>query len=823
MYDLSKIGRALGLTLGAAAAMAGVGLVAALRRPLPRTSGKVALPGLQAAVEVRRDRWGVPHIYAAANGDLFAALGYVHAQDRLWQLELNRRTGHGRLAEIFGPVALSSDQFIRTLGFSRIARREADLLDEHSHSVLSAYARGINAWIGANEARLPLEFTILGFTPSSWEVSDLLVWPKMMALNLSANWTSELLNAQLVATLGAERASEIAPRYPEDGPIAVPPLTQYTTDMGAGALNLASAAAPFTGETETPQGSNAWVVGPQRSISGKPLLANDPHLGLGIPGLWYQAHLEGGDYHSAGVTLPGTCGVVIGHNRRIAWGVTNACTDNQDLYIERFHPDDPLRYQWRGEWREAELIRETIRVKGQPEPAIVEVRITHHGPIIDAITAPPESPFSARRHNDSSDAASHEALALRWTALDPAPNLTRAVLLLNRADTWEEFRTALADWNVPPQNFVYADVDGNVGYALGGWIPIRRNHDGQLPVQGWDGAYEWDGFVPNDELPARLNPPAGKAVTANNRIVAMGDPVHSQIRGDWLNPYRAARISHLLDTVVRHDPASFARIQHDYHSIPGTALATIIEGIPTDNALEAQARDLLAAWDGELTADCAGGTIYAALRYHLARVVFQELEALRLAQAGLGAFGGLPLSFFLDRTMPDILARCAAVPRTYPDPWLGGRTWEHVLHESLRRAVSELRALGDNPQRWTYGRVHSLTLRHPLGSVAALAPIFNRGPWPTGGDLDTVAMHNTPRDTVAGPVYTSASWRQIFDLSDWDAARVILPSGQSGHPASRHYADQTAAWRVGAYQPLLWSRAAVERHTADVLTLTPEA
>jgi penicillin amidase len=819
MYDLSKIGRALGLTLGAAAAVAGVGLVAALRRPLPRTAGKLTLTGLHAQVEVRRDRWGVPHIYADANADLFAALGYVHAQDRLWQLELNRRTGHGRLAEIFGSVAVSSDQFIRTLGFSRVAQQEVDLLDEHAHAMLSAYARGINSWLDAHEHRLPLEFSILGFTPTPWSVHDLLVWPKIMALNLSSNWMNELLNAQIVATLGAERATEITPRYPEDGPIAVPPGTTYTPDMGAAALDLASAAAPFTGETEAPQGSNAWVVGPQRSTSGMPLLANDPHLGLGMPGLWYQAHLVGGDYQVAGVTLPGTCGVVIGHNQRIAWGVTNACTDNQDIYIERFAADDPLRYQWRGEWRTAELVREEIRVKGQPEPTVLEVRITHHGPIIDEISAPPESPLRLAPRDPN---APHEALALRWTALDPAPNLTHAVLRLNRANNWAEFRAALGDWNVPPQNFVYADVEGNVGYALGGWIPVRPHHDGQLPVQGWDGAYEWAGFVPNDELPAQFNPPSGKAVTANNRIVAPGDPVHSMIKGDWLNPYRAQRISDLLDTVIRHDQRSFARIQHDYYSLPGAALTHLISELPTDDPLAQQARDLLAAWDGELTAECVGGTIYAALRYHLARVVFVELEALQSAQSGLGAFGSLPLAFYLDRTMPDILARCAAVPRTYADPWLGGRAWEAVLTEALQRAVSELRTtLGDNPQRWTYGRTHTLTLRHPLGSVAALAPIFNRGPWPTGGDLDTVAMQHIPRDITAGPVYTAASWRQIFDLSDWDAARVILPSGQSGHPASRHYVDQAAAWRAGAYQPLLWSRAAVERHTADVLLLEP--
>lgn len=820
MFDFSRIARALGVTAGLAAGAAGLGAVAALRRPLPRTSGRLPLPGLSAQVTVRRDRWGVPHIYAAAEADLFAALGYVHAQDRLWQMELNRRTGHGRLAEVFGPVALSSDQFIRTLGFSRLARREAELLDDETRAALEAYVRGVNACLAALRGRLPLEFTVLGLQPQPWQVEDVLVWPKVMALNLSGNWTSELLNAQIVAALGEERARAIAPRYPHDGPLAVPAGAAYRATMGDAALRLAQEASRFTGDVGGPQGSNAWAVSGARTASGRPLLAGDPHLGLGLPGVWYAAHLEGGRYHVAGVTFPGVPGVIIGHTRQVAWSMTTAMTDTQDLYIERFHPDDPGRYAWRGGWREVETVREEIAVKGQREAALLDVRLTHHGPLIDEVSGPAGSPLAWR----GPGAAAGEGLALRWTALDPSPHSLRAVLRLNRAHDWASFRAALEDWDVAPQNFVYADAHGHIGYALGAKLPLRSRGDGRLPVPGWDGAHEWAGFIPPAELPASLDPPSGAVVSANNRIVGPDHPRHGQIHGEYANPYRAARILELLDATERHDARSFARIQGDVRSLPGLRLARLVARLDPAEPLERAARDLLAAWDGEVTAASAAAAVYDALRHHLLREVYAELGGLLGAQAALGAFGSTPGSIYLERALPMLLACAEAAPALdAPDPWLGGgRTWAGALRAALSRAAAELRArLGPDPARWRYGRVHSLTLRHPLGAVAALAPIFNRGPWPTGGEMDTVNHHYIPREQAAGPRYNAPSLRQILDPGDWDSARIILPAGQSGHPASRHYADMAAAWRAGGYVPLLWSPEAVAGHTVATLTLEP--
>lgn len=810
MIKAAQVGRTVSLTVGAIG-LAGVGAVAALRRPLPRTSGTLRLPGLRGRVQVLRDRWGVPHIYADTHEDLFASLGYVHAQDRLWQMELNRRTAHGQLAELFGKIALSSDRFVRTLGLSRVARREVELLDEHSRSVIEAYVRGVNAFMAAHTARLPLEFTILRHQPRPWEPVDSLVWGKMLALSLSANWTIELLNARLVAAVGEERARELLPSYPDGHPVTVPAGIRYSPTIGEGALRAAAAAAPFLQPPDLAQGSNAWSVGGERSASGRPLLASDPHLALALPSIWYEAHLEGGDYAVTGVTFPGVPGVVIGHNAHIAWGITNALNDVQDLYIERFHPDDPLRYEWRGEWIQAETVREEIKVKGQPRPFVEDVRITRHGPIITSV-ATPDDAFRPE-----------EDLALRWTALEPS-YVFQSILELNRARNWDEFRTALAHWDTPPQNFVYADVNGHFGYALGGRIPIRAQGDGCLPVPGWSGDYEWTGYIPNAALPAAYDPPEGLVVNANNRIAGDTYVYHTHLQGEWLNGYRAARIQALLESTPKHDAHSFARIQNDLFSLPGVELARLVADLPLQDPLERRARDLLVQWDGNLHAESVGGTIYATLLYHLERQAYAGLDDLHKLQAGLGIFGVLPKNIFLIRAFPNILARIAAAegPQRH-DPWLGdGRTWVRVLQECMRLTVAELRRqLGKSPTSWRYGRTHSLTLRHPLGNIAVFAPIFNRGPWPTGGDIDTVCMGYAPRDTVAGPLYTAPSCRQICDPSNWDASRTILASGQSGHPGSRHYNDMAPAWRAGAYHPMLWSRARVEQHTVARLVLEP--
>lgn len=810
MISLGQLGKTAGIIIGTAAGLAGVGAIAALRRPLPRTSGTLPLPGLQAPVKVIRDRWGVPHIYASTSEDLFMAQGYVHAQDRLWQMEFQRRAASGQLAELFGAVALDSDRFVRVLGFRRVAEREVDSLDDETRRLAEAYVRGVNAFIEQHAGNLPIEFTVLRLRPRPWTVADVLVWGRMMALQLSCNWREELVRARLIATVGAERAAMLEPHYPNDHPIIVPPGVQYTPTIGQSATERANATARFFPDGEG-QGSNSWAVAAHRTAGGGPLLASDPHLAITMPSLWYENHLSGGDFHVTGASIPGTPGIVIGHNEHIAWGVTNSRNDVQDLYLEKFDPSDPtgLRYEYQGQWETAELVREEIVVRGQREVVIEEVRITRHGPIINALTP---------KHTSGSNgeaARVEQPLAMRWTALAPS-RLMRAVFRLNRARDWESFREALADWTVPPQNFTYADVEGNIGYALGGDIPLRAKGDGRLPVPGWTGEYEWVGIIPHAELPHVLNPAEGFVITANNRIV--DDSYPYPFPAEWLNGYRAERIRQLIEQTPRHDAESFARIHADVRSLPGLELAALAGRLPADEPLAQQARDALATWNGELSADSVGGTIYARLRERLLSTVYADAAEAFNSTVGLGAFATLPGRDMAHRTFPRLLR--SLIERD--DRCCGERTADEILTAAWNATLAELRAeLGDDVATWRYGRIHTLTIRHPLGSLPALAAIFNRGPFPTGGDLDTVNMGYLPREFAGPPFYIAPSYRQICDTSDWDRSQSIQPTGQSGHPGSRHYSDFVQPWLNVQYHPMPWSRSRVEEVAVTRMTLQP--
>lgn len=807
MPTLRRTGTAAGLLFGAAAGLAGAGVVAALRRPLPRANGSLRLPGLHAPVQVLRDHWGVPHIYAQNNDDLFMAQGYVHAQDRLWQMEFQRRLGYGQLSELFGAQAIPADRFLRTLGFGRAARAQAQHLEEPAKSVIEAYVRGINYYLSRNRTRLPIEFGILRFKPRHWESADVLVWGKMMALSLCENWTTEILRAQLVAAVGPERAAQLDPRYPDTHPLALPRGVTYSTNFGKDALQGAIDIAPFAGNTDTAQGSNAWAVAGSRTASGKPLLANDPHVGIQMPSIWYENHLNGGDYHVTGASFPGSPGIIIGHNEWIAWGVTNGMTDVQDVYVERFDPGNPHRYEHNGAWREADVFQEEIVVRGQAEPVIEEVRVTRHGPVISSLvsgrTATRDQPYT-------------EELALRWTALESG-RIVNAVARINQARDWHSFRAALADWDTPAQNFVYADIEGHVGYALGGRLPIRAKGDGSLPVPGWNDEYDWQGTIPNDDLPHGLDLDEGQVVTANNQIADETYPY--QIGAEWLSGYRAARIRELLGQTQQHSVDSFAHIQNDVRSLPGLELAALAGRLVVVTSVQQHARDALALWDGDITPNSIGATIYTRLREKLLDEAYAEVSGVLDTVTGLGAFASLPGIGLTARALPEVLARLV----NREDDWLpGDETWDVVLQRAWEQTVAELQIeFGDDVGQWQYRRFHTLTIRHPLGAVPALASVFNRGPFPTGGDADTVAMGNLPRRTVAGPVYVGPSYRQICDLNDWDRSQSIHPAGQSGQPGSKHYADFTKHWLAGVYHPMLWSRMRVEEATASRLTLEP--
>ncbi|HEY6101797.1 MAG TPA: penicillin acylase family protein, partial [bacterium] len=576
------------MLLAAAGLATGLG-VYAVRRAFPQTSGRIALEGLHGTVEVMRDRWGIPHIYAQDDLDLFFAQGFVHAQDRLWQMEFNRRAASGRLSEIFGPVTLDTDRFLRTVGLRRAAEAEAAQLGDEMTRVLQAYADGVNAYITSRRGRLPLEFALLRYVPEPWSPVDSVAFGKLMAWTLSGNWDSEILRAHLVSRFGEAGMERLMPAYPAGMPVIVPAGADYRPFRSAVALRLVAHAPARDGT-----GSNNWVIAGSRTTTGTPILANDPHLQAAMPSIWYEMDLSSERFHAAGATFAGAPGVIIGHNAHIAWGVTNAGPDVQDLYLERFDPDDPTRYEFKGQWEQATVVEESISVKGRREPVLLPVRITRHGPILNGVV-------------DGLDAF----VALRWTALEPG-TILGSVLRLDEARNWSEFREALKLWTVPAQNFVYADGDGNIGYQLPGRIPVRAKGDGLLPVPGWTGEYEWVGEIPFDELPSSFNPERGYIVTANNRIIP--DGYQHFIAAEWDPGFRAQRIEAMLTAQPKVSPEVVADMQLDTTSLPAQAIIRSLQGVQVTEEPDASLLAELRAWDGVLAPESQAAAIYEAFR-----------------------------------------------------------------------------------------------------------------------------------------------------------------------------------------------------------------
>ena len=585
----------------AAAGAAAFGLWYQLfRRPLPKTRGRLRLQGLEAPVEVLRDRRGVPHIRSRGALDLAFATGFCHGQDRLWQLEFFRRATAGRMSEFVGPDALQIDRLMRTLGLYRTAEQESAGLPGELGSHLGAYAAGINSAIEAARA-LPIEFQLVRLEPEPWTVTDLLASAKLLALGLSTNWEMELYRAELVRHVGVELAARLEPNYPPANPVVVDPGRPYG-GPGARLADQVAAVKDEIGLTVQAAGSNNWVVSGERSVTGKPLLACDPHLSTTMPGLWYEADLNCDDYRVWGATLPHSPDPVYGQTRYGAWGFTNVMADVQDLFVERFNADDPRLYEFEGEWRRAEIVREEIRVKGRSRPEELDVTVTHHGPIVNApLGADDEQP-----------------LALCWTALQ-FPLLTSAPGDAARARNGEQLVAATEPHTAPPLNMLWADGEGNIGYKLIGRLPIRPGGSPDLPKPGWTGEFDWEGTVPFDELPSAVNPPQGFLVTANNRIVGNDYPHH--ITSEWLDGYRARRIEELLGERERHSLEDFARMQNDVYSIPGIETVHRLSRLEGTSQRVTRALEWLKSWDGQLDRDTVAGTIYQAFTLSFAQTV----------------------------------------------------------------------------------------------------------------------------------------------------------------------------------------------------------
>lgn len=784
-----------------------------VQRPTPKLDGAATLPGLSAAVEALRDKHGIPHIYAANLSDVLRAQGYLHAQDRLWQMEQNRRIAQGRLAEVFGPLALDVDRFSRIVGFYRAAALEADQLDEVARGAVDAYVQGINAYMAAHPGRLGAEFNLLRVTPEPWTVDDVIGVSKVMAWMLSVNWEGELTRLQLVQKFGPLAASELEPEYPAQNPAILEGVGSQESmrllSVAGLLLNEYEKIRRWVGQPQEGMGSNAWAVAPKASATRRAMLCNDPHLGLQIPGVWYENHLECPELRVSGASLPGMPGVVIGHNQEIAWGITNAFVDSQDLYVERAHPERPLHFAFGDEWYGATVVEEIIHVRRQAEPHVEQVVITRHGPLI------------SRWVKGEASLGLH--LALRWTGHDPGQNV-RAMMRLNQAGSWAEFQAALAEWSSPPQNFVYADADGNIGYLLAGRVPLRRYNLGLMPAPGWDGAHEWQGSIPPTELPRSFNPPSGKIVSANHKIV--GDDYHHFLGMDFLPGWRAARIEELLNEKERLSLRDMEEIQLDTGSKFAAALAPFFAQLNSDDPFVRVAISHLRKWNHRMDADSIAALIFQyALIGLLDEVYGGKLEELRDDFFGISSTPLFLINGFSLRVATRLqqLIREQLESPWYTDVKTGRhRTRDEVLYAALAQAVMLIRSeLGDNALRWNWGRMHQARYVHPLGSMRLFRGLFNRGPFPVGGDATTPNQtYHAPRLPL-GLVQVTASYRQVFEVGEWDTARSVTTSGQSGHPMSEQYADQITMWREGVYHAMPWSRPAVEAAARFRMTLYP--
>jgi len=797
-----------------------------LRRSLPEFDGTIIVSGLSAPVDIIRDADSVTHVFGKTKLDAYYGLGYAHAQDRLWQMEFQRRVGHGRLSEIFGTATLPTDRFLRTLGTGRAARAAWESLAPQAKTELTTYVAGVNAFISTHHgSQLPPEFTMLRFEPEPWTGPDVLAWTKMMAWDLSKNYSTELLRHDVVAMLGADRAADLFRPYAADGltilsgadmswakPTGVvqtfrsavegrPEGLHYDWSQAfASSTNFAGAGGAL--------GSNNWVVDGTMTASGLPLLANDPHLEAQIPSLWYLAHLSGGDFDAIGATLPGAPAIVIGRNRFIAWGETNVMGDVEDLYRERLDATG-THAEFRGGQEPLRIVNETIGVKGAA-PVTIAVRISRHGPLIsDAINA------NNAESKKIPKPAPLDPLAFRWTALDPEDPTITAVLRVNEARNWDEFTSALRDFMVPSQNFVYGDVNGHIGYYAPGRFPIRASGNGSMIAEGWTGDAEWTGWIPFDELPHTYDPPEHFIVSANEKAVPPG--YANGIGGEWSDPYRAQRIVDRLRQQSKLTVGDFASIQADTFSLHAVALLPILlERVHPRDAADERAVSMLRQWNLDASENQAAPAIFQAWYYELLPAIAGDELGPEFAADYQGLDRASYRSRFLLHTLADRNNVWCDDIRT-PAKETCDDAASAALHAGIARLTGQL---GGDMAAWRWGAIHKGIFAHStLDTVPVLGRLLRRT-IPHGGDWSTVDVGVVyapkPFEQHALPGY-----RQIVDLSPANDSRFLDAVGQSGHLLSPHYDDALPLWASGRHRKMLMDRATIEKGAQGRLRLMP--
>lgn len=813
-------------------------------KSFPQIEGEIQLEGLDGRVDVYRDAMGIPHIYASTQHDLFFAQGYVHAQDRFWQMDFWRHIGAGRIAEMF-PSQAETDMFLRTLGWTEIAEQEYAALEPEFKAMVDSYTEGVNAYLKDHDKEASsLEYAILGllnpdYVIEPWAPAHSLTWGKMLAYDLRGNMDEEIKRAILLKTLTPEQVDELFPSYPEDHPTIVNKIgageasfaapvsiaRQLPDETLAALQHNASLLDDLMGPSDNDVGSNSWAVAGSRTATGMPILANDPHLAIQMPSIWYQIGLhckpktEGCPYDVAGFSMAGVPAVIIGHNDRIAWSMTNVGPDVMDLYIEKVNPENPNQYEANGQWVDFEIRKEIIKVAGG-EPIEMDVRISRHGPVISEVFGvlknegdPEDEDFTPFKDNAGIELPEHYAIALKWTAFTVSSSFV-APWMANTAQNFEEFREAARTAKVPSQNLVYADVDGNIGYQMPGDIPIRKNGDGTLPVPGWTDDFEWMGYVPFEELPWSFNPPEGYIATANNQVPPRDYP--HLISTDWDLGYRANRIVEMIENAPgKIDLAYIQKMQGDNFDGGAPYILPHLLEMKFDASNLNDGLAALKNWDYQASADSAPAALYEAFWRNLLAETFHDDLPERYFPNGGDTWFEItrsivndPSSFWWDdKTTTDTL-----------------ETRDDIFARAFEKAVAELEdRLGKDQSQWKWGDLHTATFKNgTLGQagIFLIEDLFNRGPFPTSGGTDIVNATSW-RAPQGYEVANVPSMRMIVDLGNLNNSLTVHTTGQSGHAYHPHYIDMAELWANVEYYPMWWNLESVIEDSEGHLVLTP--
>ena len=763
-----------------------------LGRRLPVTGGTMTAPGIDGPVTIRRDGYGIPYIEAESNEDAWYGVGFCQGQDRTFQLEMVLRVARGTLSELLGESYLGVDRLSRQIGFVHAAVPQMDAIEPGTVRVLEAFARGVNEGSTLGARRRAHEFTLLRGSPTAYSAVDVIAIGKLQAFLLASNWDIELARYHILREDGPEALEALDPGYPEWHRVTAPP----GVPQGPAADRLAEDLSALREVVGQAGGSNSWALAPSRTAAGRAILSNDPHLRPTLPPHWYFAHVRTPEWGAAGATFAGAPAFPAGHNGFAAWGVTAGFVDNSDLFLEELGSDGRSVRQGDG-FAPCEVREEVIGVKGKPD-VVEKVVVTPRGPIVGAAVG-----------------GGVGAMSLRATWLDPRP--VNGLMGVHRAGSFEEFRTICEAWPLSSLNMLYADTSGAIGWQLMGDAPRRRKGWGTVPQPGWEAGAGWeDGLVPFEDIPHAESPPEGILASANNSPTPSGEGPFLGV--DWLDGYRVGRIFEALESREDWDVAATSALHLDSESLPWREMREIVCGSSPGGQDARRALELLEPWDGDLNAGSSAATVFQLFLAHMHRQVAQAKAPRSWAWVvGAGPNAVVPRTMLLARRVGHLVR----LLKETPEGWFE-KGWDRAIEDALAAAVNDLRAgYGDDESEWAWGAVRPLTLRHPVGDRKVLGGIYNLGPFPWGGDTNTISQAAAaPDDPLANPM-AIASMRMVIDLGNWEESRFVLPGGQSGNPLSPHYDDMLPLWKRGDGVPIAWSADRVREIATTTLTLSP--